>query len=460
VEFIGIEWIEHQTSGATALARMDAGLLVFPTGQGKTLASLLAFKLRQFDKIVILSPKNALTSWEEDISTYTTTQATFYPGSIAGYEIIVCPHSRVLQFLKEVDERFFENVVIVVDEVDAFINPDTSMYHAAQRLLDLVDTVWGLTATPIHNNLANTYHCVNLVFKGDSPFKTFNWFAKRFIEYQDRLIGRAGNKRIIKEIVGYKRLPELQLLMEPFTIKSTTTADLRFRYLYTDFTAEEERVYKKKASEILSSGAPAAYLHSLQKLTDGVHTKGLSSKERLFIDAIDQLIERNNPFIVFVAYHDTRHILRNLMTDKGVRVHEIYGDVPVDKRRMIKDEIKKGGLQCVLMTKAGIRGINLQFCETTIMYNTPTDIKDVIQLFGRQCRIGSPFETWYAVFLAVRDTIDQYKAMYVQAHSDLVRQLVEGTAILPKNTHTVTKKDIIKIRKSMIWRTQKLTYRK
>ena len=107
------------------------------------------------------------------------------------------------------------------------------------------------------------------------------------------------------------------------------------------------------------------------------------------------------------------------------------------------------------MTKAGIRGVNLQDCETTIAYDTPTDVKDLIQLLGRQSRIGSAFNKNYVIFLGMKETIDEYKLNYVKAHSNVVTQVLEGSSPLPKDTSTVSKEDLTAMRKQFLWKTRK-----
>lgn len=456
--FRGVDWRNWQEEGSEFLSVRKNGLLVLPTGQGKCLTGLKTFDLiRGYDTptCIISPPKNALDAWETDIREKTDFNACFYPGNVFGHDLIVVPHSQMPKFIREVGLDYIAKHPIILDEVDAFINPDTSLYKHMFEVTRRAPFVWGMTATPIHNNLANTYWHVYMTFGGNTPLRSFEWFSNKFIVYQEKIIRRHGRRITIREPAGRKNMNILMQMMNTFTYKSTTSVDLKFKFIMENFTAREEDDYKDRAQEILRSGAPAAYIHSLQKLVDGVEST-FSSKLDIFKDAVRQMVDRGNPFIVYISYHDTRKLLKPILEQAGVRVHEITGKTPVKMRRKIRESVQEGGGQCILMTKAGIRGSNLQYCESTLVYDTPTDVRDLIQLLGRQARLGSPFERWYVVFMGIRETVDEYKMMYIMSHSDVVREVMAGTAILPEHTETITKADIIKMRKSLVWKTRNI----
>lgn len=451
------EWMPQQVGGSEYIAARNRAALILPTGQGKCLTTLRAYdKIRGPDlpHLLVTCPKNALGAWADDIQDYCNLMAVFYPGNIYGHDIIVVPHSRLVKFIAEVGTTFLQKCVLAIDEIDMFVNDEASNHQQLMLIAASTTIAWGLTATPIHNNLENTYNWINALYAGRSPLGTFDSFCGTYIKYRDRKIRvRGGGQRIIKEQIGVKNMDRLKKIMDSFIFKSETKVDISFKYLKCKFSINEEKEYSQRAREILKSGSPAAHIPSLQKLTDGVYSDGIHSKLDLFKRAISDIVERGNPFIVFCAYHDTRRLLKPIIQSYGVKVHEIHGEKDTEHRRAVAHHIReKGGNQCVLMTKAGIRGANLQFCESTIVYDTPTEVKDLTQLLGRQARLGSPFKKWWVFFLAVQNTIDDYKMSYIVSNADVVRQVVGGTAVLPQSSSTVTREDIIKLRKSLIWR--------
>lgn len=451
---------DTQDEAAALMAGKRVCCLVFPTGQGKTLTSLLAYHRRKdssVKRLICLVPKNAISSWEDDLEDYTFFDSSVYPEKFnPDAEVLIVPHSRITQFSATVPAIFWQESVVILDEVDSFINPETSLYLSAYRAVSEALVVWGLTASPIHNNLTNTYNFVNLMFSGISPFGTLYEFQGRFLQIRKRKIRLKGQIRTVNEVVGNKDLEGLSRILSTFCIFGTSKRDIRFRYTTCSLTPEEDEVYRRKGQEIVRGSPPTVLIHNLQKLVDGVKEgEELSSKEEHFCSLLPAFEKRSNPFIVFISYHDTRKRLLRILHERGIPTHEITGHTSSADRVKVKDKLWEGGLQCVLMTRAGIRGINLQCCESTLMYDIPTDVKDLTQLIGRQARIGSPFDTHYVIFMGVLTTIDEYKLHYVQSNIDTVRQLLEGSSTLPMLDKTYTKRQIIELRKTLIWRTRK-----
>lgn len=448
----------HQSAGGEILHKLDRAGLTFPTGQGKCLTSLLSYHLRKmkditrYKRAVVFVPTNAVTAWEE-ASTFLDAHMTFFPGNVYGFEVVVCTHSRIHQLVEATNQQFFEESIVIVDEVDCFSNPLTSMYEALAKVSRWASVLWGLTATVLHNDLRSTYWFIDVMFKGHrNPFGTFENFCRTFITFRERTIRRG---RTVQEISGYKNLDLLQKVLKSFLVMSTSNVDIQFSFHYTDFTQEELKRYSLHARDALKSNAAAAGIAELQKITDGTHVGDeLSSKEKVFDEKVAELAARGNPFIVYIEYHDVRKMLVPIIKKHGVTVHEIYGAISPRERGIVADKTRAGGKQCIIMTKAGIRGANLQFCESTLIYDCPTNIRDLVQLLGRQARIGSPYKKWYAPFIGVRGTIDEYKLMYVMANSEMALSLLRGHLVLPENDRTVTRQDIIDMRKALIWKTQ------
>ena len=103
------------------------------------------------------------------------------------------------------------------------------------------------------------------------------------------------------------------------------------------------------------------------------------------------------------------------------------------------------------MTRAGIRGINLQKCESTICFDTPFDVNNLIQLLGRQSRIGSPYDINYVVFITALGTIDEYKKRYVESSSKLILDVLNGSAVLPAGQTSLSYEDIKHMRRKLLW---------
>ena len=166
---------------------------------------------------------------------------------------------------------------------------------------------------------------------------------------------------------------------------------------------------------------------------------------------IRKMQERKNPIIVYVEYHSTRERIAALLDQLQVPFSQIIGGVKREERAGIVESLSPGQFHVVLMTRAGIRGINLQKCESTICFDTPFDVNNLVQLLGRQSRIGSPYDVNYVVFVTALGTIDEYKRNYIQSSSKLILDVLSGSAILPVGTVSLTHQDIKNMRRRLLW---------
>lgn len=459
MKFYNLIFRPHQVEGAIWLSKRSTGLLCLPTGQGKCLTSLFAYsKLAAHRKdircAVVLCPKNALMSWATDLENHVGCDWGQYPKDARkGKQVYLVPHSMIGKYIKAYVGRH-KDVIFIVDEIDMFANPDTKYYPRLMELLREALAIWGLTATPIHKDLMHTYYTSEILFRGRSPFGSANFFARRFIRFRDRLIRKKNGREItIQEVIGHKNLPQLESVLMGYTYKSVMDAKVNFVDLPVELSAEDLRRYQEKGREILRDqpDTAASYLHYLQKLIDGVFDPDLGAKFDALVEYLPQFTARKNPFLIYVAYHDTVDRIVSVLKAQEIETYKITGKTSVKKRLEVVTRLRQGGPCAVVLTQAGTRGANLQFAESTICFDIPTDIKDLVQLLGRQCRLGSPFEENYMCFLAVTGTIDEYKCKSVMANTDLITKVICGTAILPVNTESITRRQVINLRKKLLW---------
>ena len=72
--------------------------------------------------------------------------------------------------------------------------------------------------------------------------------------------------------------------------------------------------------------------------------------------------------------------------------------------------------KALIVTIAGGQSLNLQATRNIIFYNIPFGIGYFVQVMGRIVREFSMFSTCYVHFVALEDTIDQYKYDYIKMH--------------------------------------------
>lgn len=465
--FYDITWRPHQEDGSDWLSKRQTGILCFPTGQGKGLGSLYAYgklQLKQphFTKVIVLCPKNALSSWVGDLKQHCDLEFEVWEkGTPRWADVTIVLHTRIEKFRKHMTSDIYKKAVFIVDEIDLFSNPRTAMWDNAYKLISGAKVLWGLTATLVHNDLDHTFHTSQFLHRGASPFGTLTNFRRKYIRYSPRQIRQKQSGRTIEimEVIGHKNTEHLKGVLAQYIYRSETQAKIRFKYLPVELTVEEEAEYMRLGRSLFKDNnmEAAALMHGLQKMVDGCFFDQDGAKLKELRRILPDFLARGNPFIIYVAYHDTRKRVEQLLTEEGVEYRSVIGSATARHRSAVVHRIKQGGPICIVMTKAGLRGINLQCAESTLCYDTPMDVKDLVQLLGRQSRLGSPYESNFAFFLSVRDTIDEYKAQYVQAHAELVLKVLSGSAVLPRATETVTKGQVVQLRRRLLWGSRKKT---
>lgn len=453
---IHVELRPEQRKAADDLSRHPRRILIVPPGQGKTFTTIYGYELlcQKYGKhkTYALVPKNAVTSWMGDLSKTDIDWAVYGEGVWSGASFVVVPMSRS----KELSEYVKSNGVrfgLIVDEFDNVANPNTTLFQYVKFLSQEANYCWGLTATPVANDLRKTFYGFDVVLTKRSPFKSYFKFCEQYINFRARKV----RDRTIQEVVSYKNLDKLRSLVDAVSTQFTSQKDIMFYFKTTSLGEVESAAYNDVVERMGRDPAVAGSLmHDLQLAVDGALTGfevvGPSEKEKLFIEVLGAVKKRNNPFIVLVSYYRVRDRLLPILQDQGFNVRIIDGTCSVEDRLAVMDHLKQGADHCCLMTKAGIRSINLQMCETLIVYDTPFDVKDLVQVTGRISRLGSPFTRNYVILLGVKGTIDEYKLNYVSSSSEILKKVLRGEAVLPKNTKTVSRRDVIQSRRSLLWR--------
>lgn len=452
---ITVELLEHQKQGSKILAESSRKLVIYPTGKGKTLTALAASSIitsRNRIPIFVVAPKSAVTSWQDDLL-----KIPSYKFSLYGSDYDKIPDVTIIQTTK-VKSFVLSNYhfvkghsyILIIDEVDVFSNPNTASYEYTKVLSYNALYCWGLTASPIGKHLEHTYHFIDLVYKRN-PFGSLNKFYNDYTISERRDIYRYGKKYgSYNQIIEYINKDHLSDVIKSLSIMSKSDSKIFFKFLNCDLTEEELKSYKQLAKDSASSDTPAAFLHSLQKNIDGCDSgDSLSSKESLLNTILPEMKARGNPFILYVSYHETLERLKPILSNNGIEFFSISGKATISYRRKVIKALDSGWVGCILVTTSGTRGVNLQLCESTIIYNIP-EIKTLIQLLGRQSRIGSPFDQNYVFFISANETIDQYKASVTKTYSNLVLSIVNGSAILPDDD-PLSVEAVIKSRKKLLW---------
>jgi hypothetical protein len=381
----------------------------------------------------------------------------FFPVDLS--TIVIVPHSRIAEFVSTAAALLrVERYICILDEVDTFVNPKADYYSYACILAHKSKVCWGLTASPVHNKLENTYYFVGVVFP-NNPFGTVAGFYHTYVVEETITVRNPSGKpwsrfMQLQQVVEYKNLDSFQSVLSSISASCSMDSIIHFKFLTCSLSEDEKIRYSAVGAEAYSSKARASYFSRLHNAADmPVAGDELSTKEQLLLSLVETIAKRGNPFIIYTAYIPTKDRIAYVMSKAGIPYMTITGASSDKERARIANSVKVGEVCCIILTDAGLRGINLQACETTIAYHIPFNILGIIQLLGRQCRIGSSYKENFFFFTIAQGTIDEYREQYMRRNIPLVKAAMSGSSvILPdiSDAH-LTKKDLEFMRGSMLW---------
>ncbi len=139
------------------------------------------------------------------------------------------------------------------------------------------------------------------------------------------------------------------------------------------------------------------------------------SKYDKFISVLNDLKSQNiQRAIVFSFFKKTLSYLAKKLTDSGIKVGKIDGDLTPDERFEKIEQFKNGDFDILLSSEVGSEGLDMQFCNVIFNYDLPWNPMRVEQRIGRIDRIGQTAEKLLIFNLVVEGTIEDriYSRLY------------------------------------------------
>ena len=273
-----------------------------------------------------------------------------------------------------------------------------------------------------------------------------------------------GKKRIIKEIVGYKNIEELNTLLDKITIKGSIPYDVDYHFLKVELDPVKIPQYSLAAKGLLVTEKEKEWgprLHDLQRVVDGLpqntEVKTECNKSNLLIRCIKDIMDRNEATLVYIEYMDTieyiKWVLNNHKDELNYNnIYVISGKEKEEKRQHIEQNLQPRDI--VLMSKAGRQSRNLQRANNLIFYNIPYSLGDLLQTSGRICRVDTTYNKQHFYLLEVDKSIDSYRMVLFKDHLALLDRLLgkscRGT--LTCDYVEIDKMNMDAIKRSLLWR--------
>ena len=446
---------DHQLKAWEDSWSADYYALFMEMGTGKSKVAIdtigALYKAKKIDSALILAPKGVYDNWvrgeipthlPEDIQRtvvrWTPTSSKKFQDEMK--ELVYEKNDKCLKiFVMNIEALstprgtkaayFFlkgnPDNIMVVDESTTIKNRKATRTKNVMLLAEQAKYRRILTGSPVTKSPMDLYSQCAVLSPKALGFNSYYAFQNRYALVQKRKMGT----RAFQEIVGYRRLDELNQKLDKFSnrILKEDCLDLPDKtYIRrdVDLTDEQKRVYKqmKKLAlakldngELSTTASVLTQIMRLQQICCGFLQPDEGEIQSLDSNRLKELIEITDELqgkaIIWASYtHDIQRIadaLRNRFGPEAVATY--YGETPQDERQDIvtRFQDKKDPLRFFVgQPRTGGYGITLTAANTVIYYSNSYDLEIRLQSEDRAHRIGQGSKVTY-IDLVSPDTIDE-----------------------------------------------------
>jgi superfamily II DNA or RNA helicase len=437
---------DYQATGFRWLARLSSwgvgACLADDMGLGKTVQALAAILLRaSLGPTLVVAPLSVTSNWQEEAGRFAPTLnvIVFGPGDrkqviedLQPFDLLVVSYGLLPLEAELLASASWQTVVL--DEAQAIKNMQTKRSRAAMGLRAECRII--TTGTPLENHLGELWTLFNFLNPGLlGSFKKFNEKFAVPIERDQDKEARNHLRKLISPLI-LRRLKSDVLQELPAKTEIT---------LEVEMSPEEQLLYEAQRQKALATinahkdedAGPQhlrilAELMKLRRLCCNprliLPNSGIaSSKLRVFIDTLHELLDNNHKALVFSQFVDHLGIIRHFLDEEKISYQYLDGSTPIKERKeRIKSFQNGSGDVFLISLKAGGAGLNLTAADYVIHMDPWWNPAVEDQASDRVHRIGQ--ERPVTVYrLVMKDTIEQQIVNLHKQKRDLADSLLEGT---------------------------------
>lgn len=389
----------HQAAAGSWLAsRGGSGILVHPTGTGKTITALNFCVQKNATRVLIVAPVVVLTQWAAEIEKFTGSRATVIRGSAAsrarawqedtvfkvvGYEVLRADYKHALASTGD---------VVVFDEAHRLVNTKTKTWKVARRLQYTHRVL--LTATPTPNGYENWFGLIDLIAPGTLG-SSFWSFQNRYCVMHPmfrKIIGYRDKDRLLNIVSRFIHTVEKEAVLPDLPECTETVIPVKLSKqeidLYREARDEMILLLRSGENELISNAL--VKLIRLKQIVNNISLFGyeevVSSKFKAVRDILeDKLLDSSVRVIVFTAFAQTARGLEKYLADYAPSM--LVGGMSEAERAEHLARYKERG-KLLIATEAGGVGIELKEASVIIMVDLPFSWAKYQQRIGRAHRKG------------------------------------------------------------------------
>jgi SNF2 family DNA or RNA helicase len=286
--------------------------------------------------------------------------------------------------------------LIVVDEGNAYKNPQTKRWKTINKLVNGSTWLWMLTGTPAAQSPVDAYGLAKLV-RPDGVPRFFGGFRDQVMNKvtQFKWVPKPdADNTVHRALQPAIRFTKEQCLDLPAMTYVTRNVPL---------TAQQEKYYEllrrqlivRAAGEEITTVNAAANLNKLLQLSGGAVYS--DTGEVVQFDASNRLAvlrevieESSHKVLVFVPYRHAIEVVAEDLRSHGYPTAIIHGGVSASKRSEIFDrfQTKKDPQVLVIQPQAASHGVTLHAANTIVYWSPVMSVETYLQCNARVHRAG------------------------------------------------------------------------
>jgi hypothetical protein len=152
---------------------------------------------------------------------------------------------------------------------------------------------------------------------------------------------------------------------------------------------------------------------------------GITTKQRMTLDLIDQALANNEKIIVFSERPDFQLFIRDELRKRGIKSHVFIGSQGIKARNVLLDDFKNNGTHVLLATTTcGETGLNIPEANVVVIADTSWTPSKQIQAYSRILRPQQKKQP-RIYLLRAKGTIDEYMQQLMNAKSEAIDEGID-----------------------------------
>ena len=435
--------------------------LFMEVGTGKSKVIIDTAEELNVPGMIIAAPKSLIGTWQDQLRQHAASPYTFLVWSstksrarkwIDEFKYAVKDSKTFVFFvnteafqtknslLNELLRQFLENrrAMLVIDESSDIKNPKAQRTINLSKLGQRCDYRIISTGTEITNSVLDLYSQFEFLRPGFWGFKSFFFFKNYYAILQERYLSGG---RTFKEIIGFRKLDEIQDRIAPYTSRALKKDCLDLpEKIHADMpvalAGESERLYRELKTklittlhngDILTVANKVALFTKFRQLTGGTLAGiGVIDATNAKLEALfGELSDTNEQAIIWSCFTEEVNLLTSKL-GKIFSVTRFYGQTSTLDRQTGIEDFTSGRVRLLVANPmAASQGLNLQNAHIQYWYSLPTSAKTYEQAEGRTHRSGQKEVCLYKKIVAT-DTVDERVAKILEEKTDIMLSFREG----------------------------------